>query len=877
MRDHFGKSIAVDRRRALACLAFVVAFAAGCSADTSITDAATPAEVAIGTPQGSYALSNIDNVNLYTGSVNIDVPLLQVGGRGNAGYTISLPMERRWSISAHSAPYQQIAYVLHTDKTPGLHYWYDSAGVPRFTPGFLVSREASPPDNQTASCGDGIARLMGPLLTRFSFIEEDGTEHELIDTKTTGLPMTPTDPVCQLNASTGGPDRGTTFRSHDGTGLLFVSDEEIHDKLFAFSNSPYVGVGTGWLYFADGRRYRFDQGRVSSTFDRNGNRTTFAYSGTGLTIVDPMGRSINVTYADFNTTFMDTIAYSGIAGAQRSIQLAYTQLQNVLAPGQTIQSTAQLFPTVVNLNGSSSVNPYVVQSITLADRSSYQFLYNSYAEVVRMTLPTSGAVEYDYPSSTDACSSGYFCVYADPSGETSWLYRRVMQRRELANGATTARKTLFASAYGSGTTVTVTEEDGSGTVIEAVKHHFFGNFASPGFAGQPGYNSTLADKEDLAQIYGGDGRLLSQTASTWAVRPCSATENCSSETGRPVSGVELDVRLMSETTTMDGLVKQVAYQYDQFNNVTDRSEYDWGQGGPGELLRHTATWYVTAPGYVDAPAHLLRLPSQVNVYAGASTLASLTYYRYDETPLTNDPGVVSHDGAFGTGYTARGNLTTKMEYVNLSNSYSVTKHTYDIAGNITSIIDPNGHSTTFSYNDTCNLYARPLTVTNALGQATTLGYDYGTDCSNGTGNLTFAIDPNGVQTAYAYNDPLDRVTQIRRAAGGNASQESQTNYLYPNPTWSVEYQDQKSTHDGLIQRQSVYDGFGRLVENRTIEDGAHYIATDTAYDALGRVAATYNPSRMTNGQSDGLGYATVISYDALNRPVSVKTADGSTR
>jgi YD repeat-containing protein len=147
---------------------------------------------------------------------------------------------------------------------------------------------------------------------------------------------------------------------------------------------------------------------------------------------------------------------------------------------------------------------------------------------------------------------------------------------------------------------------------------------------------------------------------------------------------------------------------------------------------------------------------------------------------------------------------------------------------------------------------------------------------NRSGKLTFSIDPNGVQTAYAYNDQLDRVTQIRRVAGGNASQESQTNYLYPNSTWSIEYQDQKSTDDGLIQRQSVYDGFGRLVENRTIEDGANYIATDTAYDALGRVAATYNPSRMTNGQSDGLGYATTMSYDALGRVVNVKTADGST-
>ena len=135
-----------------------------------------------------------------------------------------------------------------------------------------------------------------------------------------------------------------------------------------------------------------------------------------------------------------------------------------------------------------------------------------------------------------------------------------------------------------------------------------------------------------------------------------------------------------------------------------------------------------------------------------------------------------------------------MDYINTSNSYSVTKYTYDIAGNVLSIADPDGHTPVqVTYNDTCNRYWKPLTVTNSLGQRTTLGYDYGTNCSNETGNLTFSIDPNGVQTAYAYNDQLDRVTQIRRVGGGNASQESQTNYLYPNSTWSVGYQDQKNT------------------------------------------------------------------------------------
>lgn len=73
-------------------------------------------------------------------------------------------------------------------------------------------------------------------------------------------------------------------------------------------------------------------------------------------------------------------------------------------------------------------------------------------------------------------------------------------------------------------------------------------------------------------------------------------------------------------------------------------EYDWGQGGPGALLRHTSTAYVTAAAYTNAQVHLVRQPSQMTTYSGASTMASLTYFGYDETPLTDDPGIVGHDG-----------------------------------------------------------------------------------------------------------------------------------------------------------------------------------------------------------------------------------------
>src|SRR5215212_2671192 len=55
-------------------------------AQTRATDGATPAGIAPGAPSGSYSLSGFDNVNLFNGRMNFQLPLLSVGGRGGVGY-----------------------------------------------------------------------------------------------------------------------------------------------------------------------------------------------------------------------------------------------------------------------------------------------------------------------------------------------------------------------------------------------------------------------------------------------------------------------------------------------------------------------------------------------------------------------------------------------------------------------------------------------------------------------------------------------------------------------------------------------------------------------------------------------------------------------
>ncbi|MGO4880091.1 MAG: hypothetical protein ACLP59_04625, partial [Bryobacteraceae bacterium] len=58
----------------------------------------TPASVAPGTPAGSYALSDLETIDLYSGKVNFIVPIRDIASRGSAGYRMTVPVQRGWTV-----------------------------------------------------------------------------------------------------------------------------------------------------------------------------------------------------------------------------------------------------------------------------------------------------------------------------------------------------------------------------------------------------------------------------------------------------------------------------------------------------------------------------------------------------------------------------------------------------------------------------------------------------------------------------------------------------------------------------------------------------------------------------------------------------------
>lgn len=71
---------------------------------TSRTDGHTPSALTAGSPVGSYPLSDFETVNPYNGALSFRFPLLRIGGRGSAGYTMMLPLDHKWNVQHHVWP-----------------------------------------------------------------------------------------------------------------------------------------------------------------------------------------------------------------------------------------------------------------------------------------------------------------------------------------------------------------------------------------------------------------------------------------------------------------------------------------------------------------------------------------------------------------------------------------------------------------------------------------------------------------------------------------------------------------------------------------------------------------------------------------------------
>ena len=841
---------------------------------TSITDGSTPSALTPGAPAGSYALSGFENVNLYNGNLNLALPLLHVGGRGSADFTMMLSIEQHWRIrKPKPAPNCELTGTCDL-RFPWPSGW--ASMLADYGPGVLQGRKPG------VECGD-------LSLTRLTFSAPGNTEFELRDQLSNGQPLAFTCGASQ------GASRGTVFVTADGSAATFVSDTTIFDTT---SQNSTTFMPSGYLMFRDGTRYRIEAGKVTWIRDRNGNKLTFTYSGSKvITITDALNRQVNIAYSVADVSpygTCDQITYKGFGGAQRTVRVSKTSLANALRTTRPSDSTTtwtpkQLFP---DLDGSATTqhNPTVVSALWVPDEQRrYRFYYNVYGELARVELPTGGAIEYDFANATNPHDG---------------IYRRITERRVYPDGVSLESKTTYSDGITSPVTVDV--RDAAGTLLARSKHYFNGSPISSLDQLPTEYAGWKDGREYKTEAFAGNGTtLLRQVTSTWQQRAAVSWWN-----GNPDLAPPSDPRITEILTTLADAnqVSKRTFGYDDsvpFNNPNNVKEYDFGSGVPGVLLRETRTTYLTSSGYTGTSVHIRSLPTQVSTFDGGGIERARTTYEYDNyvldgadclhsfhCSLKSRSNISGFDALFGASYTTRGNGTGSTRYL-LTNgvvtgSVSAYSH-YDVAGNVVRTVDPrstlsNYIVTKFEYDDRFGspdiearsntvpseltglvAFAVPTKITNPLGHTAYTQFDYY------LGRPVNSEDANGIVAAAYFDDALDRPTQIRRAAGTAVTNQSSFNYDDVNRVVTTT-RDLNSNNDNLLVSKLLYDGLGRTSETRQYEAGGNYIVTELQYDALGHPYKTSNPYRRWLSET---AIWTTTLFDSLGRVISVTTPDGA--
>src|SRR6266540_737800 len=861
------------------------------------TDGRTPGDAAGGAPAGSYPLTGFDTINIFNRKLNFFLPLATLQGRGKVPVVLPLVLDKGWI-----GEFNEVTLQYSVRETGG------GGGA-----GILIGEQITDPIHPTLDCTTG--GYFSYLVTRFRFIDMEGTEHTFFDTAQNGARyLTP-----NLCTSTPANNRGRTFVTRDGTAATLILDADVIETNWPDYSTPITRSGV--VILRDGTRYRIDSlGRVSFIQDANGNRVNFNYDGSTYqmtSMIDSIGRTIAIL-KDTPSVGIDTIRTKGFGGDNRDVKVYYANLSVALRPGSTLQTYTQLFTEISSPTG--IYDPPLVSRVELPDGRSFHFYYNSYGELARVILPTGGGFDYEwagYPSGSGYNQAGLIVV-RHLTKRTTYKDLTATDDPNNPTAVNVVSKEIYSrSDVGYDRYITVETRDGNNTLIAQSKHYFY----SPPQSCEPSIFTYWEEgkeyKTEKYQVTGGVlGPVLTTVEHTWSPAPRTVF-NCATNNIWP------DPKIVETKTTLNDLnfVSKQTYSYDALHNLTDVYEYAFGVGAPGSLIRHTHTDYVTLNNGVDYAAdtniHIRNLPLQKQVFDAGGTMRAETFYEYDNynsdgfhSPLTDCQNISGHDSAFGAGYIMRGNAT-KTSRALLDNNGGVTEWVnshaqYDIAGNVVNVIDANGNATQFDFRDNFGSpddpevhssenpannapgelggqmsYAFPFKITNALEHKAYTKYDYY------LGKVALSEDANGVKSNVYFNDALDRPTKGVRAIGTSVA--SQTVFVYNDsgspvnghPARSVTTIGDKdvfgeSDSGNGLKSVAIYDGLGRMWRGAAYE-GPTWTIKDMHFDALGRVSQVSNLYRAADpgSASPPANLWTTTEYDALGRVTKLTTPDGA--
>ncbi|HEV8436077.1 MAG TPA: DUF6531 domain-containing protein, partial [Thermoanaerobaculia bacterium] len=376
-----------------------------------------------------------------------------------------------------------------------------------------------------------------------------------------------------------------------------------------------------------------------------------------------------------------------------------------------------------------------------------------------------------------------------------------------------------------------------------------------------GNAETARDSNHVAVTMAYDplGRLLTSTYPAISGCDTVADPTCNTDIVDARSYSAGGGPLASETKPRGGVT---SYTYDPrgrvasltrtiSSTVSERIEYDYdpntGQRSADRFLDNSSGSFVTRKSVSYAYDSFGRLaqityPDAAKVtyaYDAAGTLSTVQDENHQNPP---DPGPNTFYSYNATGAVA--NVSQTLGGGLISTSYG-----YDVQGNLTSVTDPNGNLTTYTYDD----FGRTTKQVSPVTGTTTYAYDL-------AGNLLTTTDANGATTTRAY-DALSRPLFATSTLSGSPSETINWSYDEPSITYGIGRLTAVSDPTGATF--FAYDHLGRLRYEYTTRGSAGY-PSFYAYDTEGnRTSMTYPSGRIVT-----------YTYDLAGRQISA--ASGGT-
>jgi RHS repeat-associated protein len=391
---------------------------------------------------------------------------------------------------------------------------------------------------------------------------------------------------------------------------------------------------------------------------------------------------------------------------------------------------------------------------------------------------------------------------------------------------------------------------------------------------------TMTDPRNgvTTNVYDGSGRVTSQTDPMNRLTTWSYTGNAASPAG-------------GTTTVTDpkGNVTKLSFQ--NLELLSRQGAFGTSIAATTSYVYDAATLGVTSltdPNNHTTTASYNASGDPVSVTDPLNRTISATYNSLHEPLTVTDRSNVTTTRT----YDANGNLQTVSRPLGSTGTWSVTYQRGDAAhpGDVTGIVDPNGHTTTVTWDSQGDV----ASITDPVGNKTTYSY-------NTLGQRVSMVSPRGnvaggnpaqYTTSWVY-DALGRLTQATDPLGHTSSQtydgdgnvtsvtdarNNTTSYAY-----NADNELTQVTRPNTTTLQYGHDLDGNLTSQT---DGASH-ATTYAYDALNRVSSTTDPlNRTTSSTYDAAGNrktlvaagggTTTYSYDAANQLTSIAYSDGTT-